>query len=225
MRLVYLVLSLITIMYAQNEIDIFFKSENFYNPQCTFNLTTRSENNMDILWNHRYVPDFFIAGSDQSYMDNLSIKSLQKSAWSDSSKKKSRVERSLERKKRRLQELADRYTVEELQQRIQNYKKSKTSGTILLSIGIPIFSAGLVATFVGLNNVDRSDSDGDEGWVVTALVGEIFATVGGILTAYGIIKSAKASSREKKFKELLKVKTQEIGIKIDQKGLSLCYQF
>ncbi len=225
MRLVYLVLSLTTIMYAQNEIDIFFESENFYNPQLTSTLITRSENINDILCNYQYASDIFIAGSDQSCIYNFNIESLQKSVWSDSSKKKSRMERSLERKQRRLQELADRYTVEELQHRIENYRKSKTSGTILMSIGIPILSAGLVATFVGLNNVDRSNTDGDEGWAVTALVGEIFATAGGILTAYGIIKSAKASSREKKFKELLKVKTEEIGIKIDQKGLSLCYQF
>jgi hypothetical protein len=225
MRWVCFLLSLTTIMYAQNEMNTASKPDYLYYLPCAALLNAHSQNVVNIPCNYQYVPGLIISASDQNRMDNFIIKALQKSAWSDSSKKRSRTERALERKRIKLQELADRYTIEELQQRIENYRKSKTSGTILMSIGIPMLSAGLVATFVGLNNVDRSNSDGDEGWAATALIGEIVATAGGILTAYGIIKSAKASSRENKFRELLEIKTGEIGIKFDQTGLSFCYLF
>jgi len=97
---------------------------------------------------------------------------------------------------------------------------------VLMSIGIPIFAGGLISMFIGLNNVHHSNSNSsDDGWAATVLVGEIVAAAGGIMTAYGIIKMSKASSGIRKYQELLEIKTKDIGIRIDKKGLSLCYRF
>jgi hypothetical protein len=226
MKVLWFILIIANIIFAQIKSETF----NLFSDQNPIQLKSRKNcllgNISDFYYTDSNSSNIFIAYTGNSYVQYYSFKDPIKMAFSDSSSKKSRKERSLERKNRRLQELADRYTIDELKQKINNYNRSKTSGTVLMGVGIPIFAAGLVSTIVGLNNVDRSNSNSsDGGWAVTALVGEVVAVAGGILTAYGIIKMSKANSRINKYQELLEIKTKDVGIRIDRKGLSLSYHF
>ena len=226
MKLLLLVFTITSIIFAQNKTDSLFglnssdlfqyaSLKHIYKPNSLISNTA-----------HPTANDPFMNYTNQGIEEHYFFGVAQKVTISDSSNKKSRRERSLERKERRLKELADKFTEEELRQKIENYKSSRTSGTVLMSIGIPIFAGGLVSMFVGLNNVDHSNSSSsDDGWVVTALVGEIVAAAGGIMTAYGIIKMSKANSGIRKNQELLNIKTKDMGIRLDKNGLSLCYRF
>jgi hypothetical protein len=129
----------------------------------------------------------------------------------------------------RLRRTADKYTEAELRTVIQQSIKNKGNGLIIMGIGIPIMVSGSVMMILDIKKTDDSNAyDNDEAHtndLLTYFAGELLLITGGSLTAYGIIKTAKASSRINKFGRLLKIKTGEVSIKINGHGLSLCYQF
>ena len=233
MKMLYFILLLSTFAFSHNNIGIqldtgkyingIYKSQN-YDP---INIQPCSD--LSLINANQLFVSFHTGQFNGSILNNSDTGSRKILVVSDSLKKKSSIDRRLERKNRRLQELADKFTVEELQQRIENYKSSKRSGKVLMGVGIPLFAGGLLAYIVGISNVDHSESDGNDdsngGWLLTAVVGEVVGAVGGILTAYGAIKNAKANSRIRKYQQLLDIKTDSIGLKINRRGLSLYYHF